>query len=143
MLGRHYRLIIVNKTGVTLVAANSTFTINARGGKYDSDGALEYSASELNIMTDFGSNISDGASFSGGEIDNTTDLFSSLLCTAKLETTDSTDGVIDIYYEFSTDGGTTYPSDANDFDPEVDLIKVASMVLGTTTEDRTINFVVG
>lgn len=145
MLPRDYRFHIVNNSGVTIEfatdAANNTFAITGRGWKFTS-GALAYHGSELTLMpTQSASDVADTISLvSDSDISNATNLFIGMHCTAALVTDAATDGTLDIYYEYSTDGASTWPSDAVDFDAEADLIHVASISLGTTTEDRTINF---
>lgn len=144
MLPRNYKFHIVNNSGVTIEFstddANNTFTIKGRGWKYTSAGALSY-GSEQTCFADPTSDLADGSSLeAASEVDNSTDLFLGMHFIASLVTDAATSGTLDIYYEYSTDGGTTYPSDAPDFDTEADLIYVASIPLGTTTEDRTVNF---
>lgn len=144
MLGHFYKFHIVNNTGVTIEfntdSANNTFTIMGRGWKFDSNGALVYS-SELTLFADPTADLTDGSSAeSATATDNSSNLYLGVECIATLLTDAATSGTLDIYYEHSTDGGTVYPSDSADFDPEVDLIHVGSITVGTTTEDRALNF---
>lgn len=144
MLGQHFKFHIVNKSGATIEfstdGANNTFTIKAILWKFDSDGAVVHS-SEVTLFADPTADLADGNSLEAASAyDNSTNHYIGAECIAALLTDAPTSGSLDIYYEHSTDGGTVYPSDANDFNPEQDLIFVGSIQLGSTTEDRTINF---
>jgi len=122
--------------------ANNTFTITGRPWNRDSDGAISF-GDEVTIFSDPGSDLADDAILAGTEQDNSSNLYEGMFCTAKLDTDASTDGTIDIYIQWSTDGGTDYPDDAGDFDKEVidtDLILVASLATDSTDDDRAINF---
>ena len=145
MLPTDFKFHIVNNTGVTIEfstdGANNTFTIKVEGWKFNSSGALVFHGSEDTWFADPTADLTDGSSLeAAAAVDNGTDLFLGAHCIASFVTDAATAGSLDIYYEYSTDGGTTYPSDAADFDPEEDLILVASIQVGTTTEDRTVNF---
>lgn len=54
----------------------------------------------------------------------------------------SASGNVDLLIEWSTDGGTTWPSDAADWDPDEDARKVATVSLGGAQTVAT-NFRVG
>ena len=145
MLPKHFKFHIVNNTGVTIEFntddANNTFTIKAEGWKLTSAGALEFHGSEDTWFADPTADLADGSSAEAASaVDNSSDLFLGAHCIASLVTDAATNGSLDIFVEYATDGGTTYPSDAADFDAEEDLILVASIKCGTTTEDRTVNF---
>lgn len=145
MLAKHFKFHIVNNTGVTIEfstdGANNTFTITAEGWNFDSSGGLVFHGSEDTWFADPTSDLTDGSSLeAAAAVDNSTDLFLGAHCTAALITDAATDGTLEIYYEFSTDGGTTYPSDATDFIAAEDLIFLTQISGGTTTEDRTVNF---
>ena len=147
MLPQHFKFHVINNTGATIEfstdGANNTFTIKARPWKYTS-GALAYHTSELTWFADPTADLTSGADLEAASaVDNSTNLFLGAHCTASLETDAAVDGTLDIYYECSTDGGTTYPSDAADFDENVlesDLIYVASIACDSTDDDRSINF---
>ncbi len=132
MLPKFYRFRIVNEMGAQIDFsgddANNTFVINAEGWKFDSSGALVYSSSELNVFLDPTANLPDGLAAGGASQDNSSDLFMGLNCYAKFTTDCASSGRLDIYYEYSTDGGTTYPSDAADLVESEDLIFRRSII---------------
>lgn len=147
MLQRNFRFLIVNKTGATIQfstdSANNTFTITGRGWKLDSEGGVTY-GSEQTLMSSPGADLNNNASAEGTAVDNSSNLYFGYHCTATLTTDAATAGTIDIYLEWSTDGGTTFPSDAPDFDPEVDLIgPIRQVATDSSNDDRTTNFTIG
>ena len=120
MLAKTSRYWIENKTGATIQFAtdsvNNTFTIRAQGWKYGSTGAIEYSSSDAEWFPDPTADLAaDAAVASANVIDNGTDLFQGAHCVATLVTDAITSGSLNIYVEHSTDGGTTWPSDAANF----------------------------
>lgn len=130
MLGRHYKFHVVNNLGADMDLSSNTsgeiFELTFRQWKFSS-GELAYNASEVS-QTYTAADVANGASFELAEVDNSTDLYLGLHGMIKFETDDNThSGTVDLYYEVSTDGGTTYPSDAPDFDPEQDLQPVTSL----------------
>ena len=145
MLPNFYKFHIVNNTGATIQfstdGANNTFTITAVPWKFDSNGALEY-GSELTLFADPTADLTDGSSLeAAAEIDNTTNKYLGLLCRASLLTDATTSGVVDIFWEWSTDGSSgTYPSDEGDFNAEEDLEWLANIVSDDPAEDRGVNF---
>jgi len=131
MLPKFYRFRIENQMGAQIDfssdGANNSFIINAEGWKFDSNGALVYS-SELNVFLDPTADLADAAAVEGTSQDNGTNLFLGLNCYAIFTTDCASAGRIDIYYEYSTDGGTTYPSDAADLVESEDLKFIRSIV---------------
>lgn len=130
MLGKNYKFHIVNNLGsdmdLSSNSSNEIIQLNFTPWKFDSSGALVY-GSEI-AKTFSASDVADGVSFEFSETDNGTDLNLGLVGEFNYLTDDaSADGTVDLYIEDSTDGGTTYPSDAADFDPEQDLQPVASL----------------
>lgn len=142
MLGEHYRFHIVNNGGATVQfstdGANNSFTIDAILWKFDSNGEVVHST-ETELFADPSADLSDGSSAEGSSVDNSSNHYIGAECIAIFESDATLDGTIDIYYEQSTDGGTTFPSDAADFQIEEDLQLVASIRVDTN-EDRSINF---
>lgn len=132
MLGQRYKFHIVNNLGVDMDldtnSPNEIIQLNLRPWKITSSGAVVY-ASEI-TQTFTANDVADGAFLSLAEINNSVDLNIGLHGELNLLTDDaSADGSIDLFYEISTDGGTTFPSSAADFIPEQDLIPVASLRL--------------
>ena len=142
MLQRDYKFHIVNNTGATIEfstdGANNSFTILASPWKAPA-GVLEY-GSEQTWFADPTADLTDGASLEASSaVDNSSNLWMGAHCIATLVTDAATDGTLQIYYEYSTDGGTTFPSDAADFDI-TDLIPAATLASVSPDEDRTVNF---
>ena len=146
-LPNFYKFHIVNNTGVTIEfstdGANNTFVITAVPWKFNSSGALEY-GSELTLFADPTADLTDGSSLeAAAELDNTSNLFLGLYCRASLLTDAVTVGVLDIFWEWSTDGSAgTYPSDEADFLAEEDLEWLANIISASTAEDRGANFTI-
>ncbi len=145
-LPEFFKLIIVNNTGAQIDfstdGGNNTFVITGQGYKFDSNGALEYGA-EVTIFADPGADLPNGSSAEGAEFDNSSDKFIGMLLRASLQTDNNSEGRIDIFWEWSTDGsaGGSYPSDEDDFDPEEDLDLIRSvLVAATVDEHRGTNF---
>lgn len=143
MLGHHYKFHVINQCGQTLDfstnGANESCTAKVRRWKYDTDGSLIYEASEGAVLT-AASDLADGSSEEGSDQDNTTNLYLGLegVFTVKTDNA-SAAGDVTLAYEESTDGGTTYPSDAADFDPTVHLRPLAIVTLGGA-ETQAVNF---
>ena len=130
-LPRNYKFHFVNNLGVDMDlssnSANETITLTLRHLKYDSSGALEYAGSETSL-TYSAADVADGGSAEFTAQANNTDLFVAADCEVQVVTDDATAaGYVDIYWEWATDGGTTFPSDAAQFDPEQDLQPLASV----------------
>jgi hypothetical protein len=143
MLPQYFKLHVVNNTGVTIEfstdGVNNTFTIDGLGWKIV-NGALVYDT-EQEVFADPSSDLADGSSLeASAAVNNSSDLFFGMDCLATLVTDAVCAGTFEIYYEHSTDGGTTYPSDATDFDPEQDLTLVATMDMNNGAETRSVNF---
>ena len=145
MLPQHYKFHIQNRTGATIEfstdGANNSFTILGRGWKWAS-GAVSY-GTEFTAFADPTADLAAGTSLEAASaVDNSTDLFvgAHFIATITTDAAAAATGMIDIYVEYSTDGGTTYPSDAADFIATEDLIHVASINCASTSEDRSVNF---
>jgi hypothetical protein len=144
-LSKYFKLHIVNNTGATINfgtgAANNTFVIMGMPWKLTS-GALVY-GTEATIFADPSSDLTNGSSTEGSEIDNSSNLNLGYFCRADLQTDNASAGTVDIYVEYATATGV-YPSDEADFDAEEDLIWVAQVVSGgTAAEHRGCNFTLG
>jgi len=130
MLAQHFRFHIVNNIGVDMDlssnSANEIFQLNFRKWKITTGGALEYDGE--GTLTSTAADVANGASFELTADNNSTDLHWGLHGEYSFQTDDATaDGTVDLYVEWSTDGGTEYPSDAADFNAEEDLQFVASL----------------
>lgn len=128
MLGQHFKFHIVNNLGLDMDldsnSANEVIQINWLAWKLNSSGALTWDAEETRTFTT--SDIADGVSFEFAAKDNSSDLFVGLVGEMNYLTDDaSAAGTVDLYVEYSTDGGTIYPSDAADFIAIEDLLHVA------------------
>lgn len=140
-LPEFFKLVIVNNTGAQIDfstdGANNTFVVTGQGYKFDSNGALEY-GSEVTIFADPAADLADGAAAEGAEFDNSSDKFIGMLLRASLETDNNSAGRIDIFWEWSTDGsaGGSYPSDEDDFDPELDLDLIKSLIVAATADQH-------
>lgn len=144
MLAREFKFHFVNNLGVDMDlssnSANEKIEVNFKKWKFTS-GALVYNTEDA--LTFSASDVADGVSAEFTADDNSSDLHLGLHGEMNVLTDDaSASGTVDLYVEFSTDGGTTYPSDAADFVPEEDLIPVVSLnIVGDGAGyKRSINF---
>ena len=142
MLARNYKFHIVNNSGVQLdFSTNSAAEksrISLRRWKFASDSSLSYESAE--VTQDASADVANGASFEFAALDNSTDKYLGLHGRFRVETDNvSASGTVDLYVELTTDGGTDYPSDEGGFDPEVDLIQVASVTI-SGAQAREVNF---
>jgi hypothetical protein len=114
MLGKTYRFVAKNATGVALGAGDS-ITLNCTRWNFDSNGARNAEESEASLMSGGGSlanngylvgstqdNTAPGTKWFGGEFE-----FEATISTA------TPNGNIELYYQTSTDGGTTWPDNGN------------------------------
>jgi len=142
MLPKYYRFHVVNNTGQTATLADGAlFALRLSPWKFDSANALVYGTA---IADDLGqaATLVNGASSEGDVQDNTSNLYLGL--NAEWEMTHDLDAAVgtwDLYIEHSDDN-SSWPSDANDFDPEVDLEFVTSMTIDNSGVDkkRGVNF---
>ena len=144
MLPRDYRFRIQNQMGAQIDFStdgpNNTFIITAIGWKFDSDGAVVYS-SEFTPFADPSANLADAGSANGADQDNSVDLYLGLDCYATFETDlVGGGGQLDIYYEYTTDGGITFPSDAADVVDSEDLIFRRSIIHPGGGDIKAVNF---
>lgn len=139
MLPQSYKFHVVNNLGIEITGATDAVTINTRGWKFNSSGSLLF-GSEVAAFAQTGV-LADTATEAGSAQDNSTDLNLGLHATASgTISAASPDGSLDFYVEFSTDGGSSFPSDAPGFDLEQDLIFVGSAMFDGTPESHSINF---
>lgn len=147
-LPKTFRVYGVNRAGAEIEfgtdGLNNSLILTAVPWKYSETGAITY-GSEITIISDPTSDLADGASVVSSTIDNSSNKWLGLHCTANLTTDATVSGRISFYMEFSTDGGTTWPTDADDTDETTfhdDLIFIGSIKCTSTDPDRGGNFVV-
>ena len=131
LLPDNYRFRIENRMGAQIDfstdGANNTFTIQAMGWKFDSNGVLVYST-EFEVFADPSADLGDTNAAEGAVIDNGTNLYLGVHCVATFETDIGVAGRLDIYFEHATDGGTVFPSDAASLIESEDLIFIRSII---------------
>lgn len=112
MLARNYRFTALNSCGQQI--ASSGIVITGRRWKFNSSGAVVFESSEAALYTS-PSAINNAAYYvpSGSGIDNSTDLYVGGDFRFTLVAPASSAGDVTLYYEFSTDGGTTWPTNGN------------------------------
>lgn len=139
MLPQTWSWILWNQCGVSIDYDNGdTATVFYQPWKRDRD---------TNLIT-FGSEVSQSINslwgHTGtkilGDIDNSTNLWAGLHGTFEVVTDDAAaDGPLMLLMQMSTDGGTTFPTDAANWDKERDVILVAALeIVGAQT--RRVNF---
>lgn len=103
MLGHTYRYQAYNSTGVSV-----TVTVKDRPFKFASDGSLDYAAAEATRIN--GVSVGAGAYSNSSTIDNSTDEHVGTDLTVTFAPASSATGLVSLYLQRSTDGGTTWPS---------------------------------
>ena len=146
MLPKFYKFHAVNNAGATIECStdhpNNVIEVFVEEWKIDGDGAVEY-AGETTAL-DCGTDLADGSAFEGAAQDNSAELDVGLhgRLHVKTDATVADAKRVDLYVEWSTDGGTTYPSDSGDFVPEEDLVRVTGLTVdGSSVFERSCNFV--
>ncbi|TDI82537.1 MAG: hypothetical protein E2O80_02015 [Betaproteobacteria bacterium] len=127
MLGKFYKFHVKNNLSFDMDlssnSANEIINLSWTPWKIKTFGAIVYGTEITKAYT--AADIADDASFEFSQTDNSTDLNIGALGMLTYETDDASAlGNIALYYEISTDGGTTYPSDAADFIASEDLLLV-------------------
>ena len=130
MLATHFKFHFVNNLGVdqdlSSNSPNEKIEVNYKKWRVNSGGVLEFDSETA--LTYTAADIADGGSAEFTQDDNSADLDWGLHGEMNVLTDDAAaSGRVDLYVEFSTDDGTTYPSDATDFDPEVDALLVTAL----------------
>jgi hypothetical protein len=100
-----YRFTVLNGTGQTLAAG--AVKVKARRWKFTSAGALSYEGSETSIYSNAGT-ITNGSYDSSSSVDNSSNLFVGGDFYFEVTAPASSSGEVTLYYERSTDGGTTW-----------------------------------
>jgi photosystem II stability/assembly factor-like uncharacterized protein len=107
MLGRNYRFSVNNGTSAAVEVA---VVINVRKWKFDSSGALVYSA-EAEEFNEANISVSTTAWTEDTAIDNSTDLYMGADLEIVITPEASITGSVSVQIQRSTDGGTTWPDD--------------------------------
>ena len=104
-LGATYRFTVLNDTGQTI--AGSSILLFARRVKLDSSGALVIETAEATILSS-GATLAQAAYLSGTTQDNTTLRWQGGDFHFKVTAPASSDGNVILFFERSTDGGSTW-----------------------------------
>ena len=120
-IGKHWRLYGVNEIGQTLVVTGTdAFDVYYEGIKRAADGSISYQGSEqaLSYTTP---DLADGDRAVFGTVNNSVDLFEEIYGRIVVTAGNvAANGTIEVYVEYSTDGGSTFPSDAANFNARED-----------------------
>lgn len=112
MLGKTWRLVAVNNTGVAM-AATDTVVANITRWNIGSTGARVAEATAVNLFASTaGNSLANGAYVAGNTQDNTavgTFWFGGELDLRASVNTATPAGNVSFYYQTSSDGGTTWP----------------------------------
>lgn len=143
-LAQAFRFIVFNRdTGVSLDfngnSANESADVKFQGYNVNtSNGTLSYSST---VPQSASTDISNGGTETLANNTGNTDI--GMSGTFFVETDNaSADGNVDLLYEESPDNGTTWPSDASNFDPDTDATLIATVSLSGAQAVRT-NFKIG
>lgn len=141
MLPETFKFRARNALGTLLDIAGSTDVcmIEYQLWKRDAYGALSFSTEQSASLS---ADLADTADAAFAEYDNSSNLYEGLHGMFTVTTDDAAAaGVVELYLEWSTDGGTTYPSGAGGFDVEKDALLIAVLDL-SGSQTRRINFAV-
>lgn len=130
MLPSHYKLWCYVDLGANDLDASSNanedLTVTLKPWKLASDGSITYGTEITRVLA--ADVAQGGASVIGAAIDNSTDKNMGFHGTATVTSDDTThDGVIELYMEWSTDGGTDYPSSAANFNVREDAVSIGAI----------------
>jgi hypothetical protein len=126
-LGNYYRWQVLNGTGISVVV-----TLDVMLWKFDSSGALVFSSESTPINA---ATVTTGAYGNSSGISNATDKYLGAQITALFDVSAAATGLVVVYLQQSTDGGTTWPSDGEG-------LIVGSYYFNASSADVTKNFVV-
>ena len=137
MLPKTFRFVAVNNTGQSLVFDSlARLSVTYEAWKFNSSGALVYASEVTTGLDTFGSGetITDGsASDFGTNQDNSSNLNLGINGTFEVtQPNNSADGSVDLYYEYSTDGGTDFPGNRPEVDIEAELTLVATITFAAS-----------
>jgi hypothetical protein len=106
MLAKTYRFTVYNSTGATVATA----TVKAIRKKFDTSGALSFEGSEGTVASV--SALGTGSYSSGSTVDNSSDKYVGGDFEFEVViSAGSPSGDVLVYYQRSTDGGTSYDTD--------------------------------
>ncbi len=128
MLGRTYRIQVLNSCGQTL--ASSSITVTARRWNFNSSGTATWEGSETTVWSG-NSTITTGSYASSGSVDNSTNAYLGGTFKIAVTTPASASGLITFYLQRSTDGGSTWPDNGNG-----QVLRVFSVAASTTYTDE-------
>ena len=105
-----YRFKVLNALGQTISAGN--VTVKGKRFKIASDGSISYEGSEASLLSNAGT-LATATYLASSAIDNTSDKYVGGDFTFKVVAPASSSGPVTLYFERSTDGGTTWDDDGN------------------------------
>lgn len=108
VLPRNYRVKVYNQTGQTISANN--IKVFGRRYKVASDGSITFEASEATLL-DNGSGLNNNTYLAGPAQDNSSDKWVGGDFTFKVTAPASSNGPVTLFFERSTDSGTTWDDD--------------------------------
>lgn len=116
-LAQDWRLALFNQTGITISNfPNSGPTVVGRRVRFDTNGSLSYEAvhvSFFSISSLSGNGIGNGSYQPGSSFSNTASTWLGGEFVFSAGTVSNASGNLTLYLEFSTDGGSTWPTPAS------------------------------
>ncbi|UCC32131.1 MAG: hypothetical protein JSU86_07580 [Phycisphaerales bacterium] len=131
MLGHTWRFGVKNDTGVQIDTGKAT--IKSRMWKGSSDGTVAFQGSEGSIYSN-SANITDGSYLAEDTYDNSSNEYEGgdFELSVTFDSGDTPSGDVLVYFERSTDGGTTWPDDGANGDNEDNAHLVCVMSITET-----------
>lgn len=126
-LGNYYRWQVYNGSNVTV-----TVTVDVMLWRFGTDGSLTFSTESTPISA---SGVATTAYGNSSGVNNASDKYLGAQITALFDVPSSATGVVSLFLQQSTDGGTTWPSDGQG-------LLVGSYYFSASSTDITKNFVV-
>lgn len=126
MLGKTYRLVVLNESGAALTGLTCTL----EPWKLDSSGAMVY-GSEITV-SGLSTTLANQTADASDTIDNSTNKYLGFACTWGITVGSSMSGTASLYLQHSTDGGTDWPDIISSATPDevegelLDVIKLNS-----------------
>jgi len=128
MLGRNYRIVVLNNSGQTL--ASSSITVTARRWSFNSSNQTVWEGTEATIWSG-NTTVANAAYQASGSVDNSANGYLGGTFKIVVTTPVSAAGTITFYLQRSTDGGSTWPDNGNG-----QVLRVFSVAASTTYTDE-------
>ena len=140
MLPKTFRFVALNETGNDLhYNTGCRISVTYEPWKFDTNGAVSYGSEVTTSLNTFTTNsvLSNNASITGSLQDNSSNVYLGVngVFNVTLPSGSAT-GTVGLYYEWSTDGGTTWPRDKPEASVSDDLESLTTIPFASASGQR-------